>query len=240
MFYSKQACDMTVSNTTLINRLVDELLSNNEIDVHIHRMLLTADPRTPEFYLLPKIHKGKTPCPGRPIISGNGGPTEKISGFIDLILRPLVPVIRSYIKDTAHFLQPIDTNKTCKAHTLLVTMDVTSLYTNIPNFEGKRAIRTALENARSTDPSPTTRVHTSSILEMLGLVLERNNFSFNGDQYLQVGGTAMGTRVAPTYANLYMDWFETNYIYIPTQFNLRCTADTLTTSSFYGNMDVSH
>lgn len=213
MFYCKQACDMTLSNTTLVNRLVDRLLSNNEIDAHMHKMLVTTDPRTPEFYLLPKIHKGKTPCPGRPIISGNGGPTEKISGFIDLILRPLVPKIKSYIKDTAHFLQLIDTHKTCKANTLLVTMDVTSLYTNIPNHEGKRAIRTALESANQPRSSTITRVSTSSILEILGLVLERNNFSFNGEHFLQVGGTAMGTRVAPTYANLYMDWFETKHIY---------------------------
>ncbi len=31
-----------------------------------------------------------------------------------------------------------------------------------------------------------------------------NNFSFNGEQYLQTNGTAMGTRMAPSYANLFM------------------------------------
>ena len=40
------------------------------------------------------------------------------------------------------------------------------------------------------------------------MVLEFNNFDFNGDHYLQVGGTAMGTRVAPTFANLFMADFE--------------------------------
>ena len=35
------------------------------------------------------------------------------------------------------------------------------------------------------------------------------NFTFNDDHYLQVGGTAMGTGVAPNYANLFMDRFET-------------------------------
>ena len=35
------------------------------------------------------------------------------------------------------------------------------------------------------------------------------NFSFNGDHYLQTGGTAMGTSLAPNYANLFMDRFET-------------------------------
>ena len=35
------------------------------------------------------------------------------------------------------------------------------------------------------------------------------NFEFNGDHYLQIGGTAMGTALAPNYANLFMDRFET-------------------------------
>ena len=34
-------------------------------------------------------------------------------------------------------------------------------------------------------------------------------FKFNGDFYLQTGGTAIGTSLAPNYANLFMDKFET-------------------------------
>ena len=44
------------------------------------------------------------------------------------------------------------------------------------------------------------------------MVLTRNNFQFNGEQYLQIGGTAMGTRVAPTYANLFMRKLETEML----------------------------
>ena len=43
---------------------------------------------------------------------------------------------------------------------------------------------------------------------MLELVLKCNNFKFNRKHFLQVNGTAMGTRVAPTYANLFMAHFE--------------------------------
>ena len=35
-------------------------------------------------------------------------------------------------------------------------------------------------------------------------VLHKNNFQFNGEHYLQIGSTAMGTKVAPSYANLFM------------------------------------
>ena len=53
----------------------------------------------------------------------------------------------------------------------------------------------------------------SRIYELLELVLKCNNFVFDGDHYLQINGTAMGTHVAPTYANLFMDDFERKYIY---------------------------
>ena len=47
------------------------------------------------------------------------------------------------------------------------------------------------------------------IIRLLKLVLHSMNFEFNGDHYLQIGGTAMGTALAPNYANLFMDRFET-------------------------------
>ena len=44
-------------------------------------------PRMSEIYTLLKIHKPK--LAGRPIVSGNGGPTERISSFIDSLLQPI-------------------------------------------------------------------------------------------------------------------------------------------------------
>ena len=52
-----------------------------------------------------------------------------------------------------------------------------------------------------------------TVLTLLKMVLELNNFDFNGEHFLQVGGTAMGTRVAPTLANLFMADFEERFVY---------------------------
>jgi hypothetical protein len=40
------------------------------------------------------------------------------------------------------------------------------------------------------------------------MVLRKNNITFNGDHYLQINGTAMGTKMAPSYANIFMGKFE--------------------------------
>lgn len=46
------------------------------------------------------------------------------------------------------------------------------------------------------------------IRDLLHLVLHKNNFEFNGNHFLQTGGTAMGTRVAPSLANIFMGKIE--------------------------------
>ena len=38
--------------------------------------------RPQQFYHLPKIHKTLVNPPGRPIVSGSGGPTENISKLV--------------------------------------------------------------------------------------------------------------------------------------------------------------
>ncbi|PIK53658.1 hypothetical protein BSL78_09424 [Apostichopus japonicus] len=86
------------------------------------------------FYLLPKIHKpGNT---GRPITTGNGSPTEKITLFVDHFIKPLVPHINSYIHDSPNFLRKLEDIKNQIPSTAIIgTFDVTSLYTYIPHAE---------------------------------------------------------------------------------------------------------
>ena len=55
--------------------------------------------------------------------------------------------------------------------------------------------------------------HNSYIIELLELVLTNNHFEFNGEFYHQLSGTAMGTKLAPSYANLFMAKFEDKYVY---------------------------
>ena len=111
-------------------------------------------PKTAGFYMLPKIHKPTRPPPGCPIISANGCLTEQISEFFDFFLNLLVPKIKSYIKDTTDFARMIWNKAPVQDNTLLVTLDVTSLYTNIPNQKGTKACTKALLEALSRHEVP--------------------------------------------------------------------------------------
>ena len=87
-------------------------------------------------------------------------------------------------------------------------MDVTSLYTNIPQEEGINTVCKAYEAFYKND----TPIPTNSLRGLLRLILQENSFQFNGRNYLQTHGTAMGTKVAVSFANIFMSAVETEII----------------------------
>ena len=71
---------------------------------------------------------------------------------------------------------------------LLVSMDVTSLYNNIPHSDGIKACEEAWDERDIKYPP------THTLVKLLTLVLKCNNFEFNDQHYLQVQDTAIGTK----------------------------------------------
>ena len=208
-FYRKETKNLTPTHKQRIDSIIEELFQNNEISESTFKYLLNDGERTSIFYMLPKIHKNRDNPPGRPIVSSNDCPTEKISQMIDIILKPLIVQNKSYIEDTPDFLRKIQ-NIEMTDEDWLISLDVSSLYTNIPHKDGLRSVEMLLRTKRKGMELPTN----GSILKLLKCVLTMNNFMFNNEHYIQIQGTAMGTRVAPTYANIFMNNFEEKYVYL--------------------------
>ncbi|XP_073237462.1 uncharacterized protein [Porites lutea] len=162
-------------------------------------------PRIPVFYTLTKIHK-PTPV-GRPIVAGNDGPTERISSFVDSLLQPIAKSQKSYLKDTTDFVNFIE-RRNLPEEVFLVSLDVASLYTNIPQEEGINTVCKAYQ----TFYGENTPIPTQSLRKILDLILQENSFEFNGKNYLQTHGTAMGTKMAVAFANIFMSAVETEIL----------------------------
>ncbi|XP_071150518.1 uncharacterized protein [Mytilus edulis] len=199
-FYQKLDSDPTTSFSRDITNSLVEMHADGFIDDKTLEYLKPENPKPGRFYLLPKIHKANNP--GRPIVSANGHLTEKISEFVDFHLRQHVEDLPSHIKDTTDYLRKMQALNPLPSDTTLVSMDVTSLYTNIPHADGIDACK-EVWNSRPVKYPPT-----ECLVKMLTLVLKKNNFTFDGDHYLQVNGTAMGTKMAPSYANIFMGKLE--------------------------------
>ena len=53
---------------------------------------------------------------------------------------------------------------------------------------------------------------TDDLIKMAEFVLSKNFFEFNSDIFQQISGTAIGTKLAPSYACIYMDQVEQKFL----------------------------
>ena len=87
-------------------------------------------------------------------------------------------------------------------------MDVISLYTNIPQEEGIESVCRAYDIFYNNEPPVPTRL----IIRALRLILQENSFQFREGHYLRTHGTAMGTKMAVAFANIFMAKIETEIL----------------------------
>ena len=174
---------MVMGTSQRVTKLVTQMHKNNFIDDMTRKWFSQTrnPPRTPIFYTLTKIHK---PNPvRRPIILGCEGPTERLSFFVDKLLQPIAQQQRSYLKNTTDFINFIEKTKVSQ-NTILVSMDVTSLYTNIPQEEGIKTVCKASEKFHNYKPP----IPSHYLKDMLGLILKENSFQFMEGNFLQTHG----------------------------------------------------
>ena len=126
---------MVEATSQKVKQITEELYQGNYIDeMTVEWLSQTPNPpRVPVFYTLTKTHK-PTPV-GRPIVAGNDGPTERLSPFVDSILQSIAKSQKTHLKETTDFVNFIEWT-TLAEGTFLVSLDFTSLYTNIPQEEG--------------------------------------------------------------------------------------------------------
>ena len=86
-----------------------------------------------------------------------------------------------------------------------MTLDVVSLYPNIPHKEGCEASSFFLNQRRQPE------IPTSFLMSLIDFVLTHNNFTFENEHFLQLMGTAMGTKWA--LAMLAFLWENLNKIF---------------------------
>ena len=150
--------EITANKDKNVMKLIKELASNHshnltgkEVNYLCHFYFKTSG-----FYGLPKIHKSKIICQEakvqkKPFIrdrvlrpadlkfrligTGPRCPTSKLNNFVDILIKPFTLHVRNYLRDTIDFLNYL--LKTVPESTILVSFDVTSLYTNINHELGK-------------------------------------------------------------------------------------------------------
>ena len=193
--------DPTERQSIVIASLVEEAVSNQWIVKNEADFLVNRNPRTPYFYILPKVPKQRNPSPGRPIVSGIGSLLEPLSQFCesDSFLKPTVQATPRYFRDTKDILIHLQDFEFNPTRALLVGLDVESLYTSLPHDETLQVLEEVLMTTTWNYNTPQP-----FILECARLAMTENIFGFEDSLYIQRHGTSMGSTFAPSVAGLYV------------------------------------
>ncbi|CAF1544374.1 unnamed protein product [Adineta ricciae] len=155
------------------------------------------------LYFLPKAHKPNTPL--RPIVAGMQSPTIRISKWLDDLLRPLFNQLASdiAIENGTQLIKSVErwSENYLTSSTTFISMDVTDLYTMIPQEGGVVAIKRLLEehNLKQIDG-----IKKEIILALTRFVITNNYFYFDGSYYKQIRGGAMDISMTYSSCRIYM------------------------------------
>ena len=115
------------------------------------------------------------------------------------MISPIVRSLPSFVKGSKHAFQIFRDFNFLGEDKFIFTMDITSLYIAIPNGKGLLALKHFFDYALlSREPSSET------LLRLAELVLTLNGFLFADNYYKQISGVAIGTKMGPSYANLFV------------------------------------
>ena len=203
----------------------NDYLDNNNYESNY---ITNFDYNPASFYGLPKIHKSekiqnimkktnnvyvKMDPPQdltfRFITAGPNAPTSKLSEFIDILLKPYLNVIPSYIRDVTDYLNKMPVFRDEEMSDIqIVTCDVISLYPSLEQPLILKAVQYWIVNFPNLLHD---RFDCNFVLGAIEVILKNSHFMFNEECFNLIRGTATGTTVAPTLANLTMGYLEIEF-----------------------------
>jgi hypothetical protein len=159
--------------------------------------------RPGKFYVLPKMHKPVVK--GRPIVPSKGTMTYHTSRFLHNVLHPILKRLLTVCQSNLDIILALTQLEDLPEGAVILCADVRSLYPSIPIEYGLESIDIILERHASDIVDYASR---RLYIDLLRWVLTNNFLTFNSKEYHQRQGTAMGTPVAPTYANMVLSRLE--------------------------------
>ena len=185
-----------------INRFLRNLLETRIISDETYKRLYSTGGSLCTLYGLPKIHKQNIPL--RPILAGYRAPNYQLAKYLVPQLAHLTT--NEYtIKNSYEFC---DTVKLLNSRGFMVSLDVKSLFTNIPLHE---TIEIILQKLFSDAPTFNS-FDKQNFRKLLELSVLDTYFIFDETVYKQCDGMAMGSPLGPSFANIFMCHLEEMFL----------------------------
>ncbi|XP_077508404.1 uncharacterized protein LOC144119728 [Amblyomma americanum] len=216
--YDKKMMELLQDKSTYIALKKDPTLKvERELQKHLAYVFLFVPPQhkalyyrllchngsAPVLYGLPKIHKEGVPM--RPIVDFTRSPLCQLLGYLHRVFAPLVGKGPTLIRNSFDFTEKVR-DVVVEYDDIIVSFDVTSLFTSVPVDLAVDVCAAALQNDEKL--SERTPLEAQDLSRLLKFCLENTYFVFRGSFYKQVHGTAMGASISVTAANLTMEAIE--------------------------------
>ena len=127
---------------------------------------------------------------------------------MDYLLRPLVIESSSYIKDSQHLILKT-LEKEFPTDSKLFSCDFEALYTNIDHEDCLNYLSEFMK-----DKLINSDIKIEGFRIILNLILKNNYFKFEEKFYFQKKGIAMGSKVGPSIANIFVSFLERKWLVI--------------------------
>lgn len=191
--FEKISKDPTDTLKAKVNRLIT---SANAVVGSVHFTKIVGEYAPGYAYGNIKTHKTDNPL--RPIISQVPTPTYMLAKRLNTLLQPYLPTGHN-LRSTEEF---IDLLRGRQPSGILASIDVESLFTNVPVEETISIILDKVYNSSTLPPLQLSR----EILEKLlrACTTESPFRGPDGQLYRQKDGIAMGSPLGPLFANFYM------------------------------------
>ena len=173
------------------------MLNQSYINEDEYKKLYASGSNPGIMYGLPKIHKANIPL--RPVLSSFKTHNYNLAKF-------LIPYIDKYAKNEFTLVNSYEFFNDVKGlnideESFIVSLDIASLYTNVPINETKDILTTLIyENENESFRGMPKK----DFRKFLELAMEDTYFIFNGSYYKQIDGLAMGSPLSGTLANIFL------------------------------------
>ena len=183
-----------------ITDLLKDLKNSEVISVTVYKSLKPRGSGFGILYGLCKFHKQLVDnCPPfRPIMSAIKTPTYNLAKFLVPLLEPITTDMYT-VKNNFEFVKEIADQD---PGLFMVSMDVESLFTNIPLEETRNVCCDSLFR----NDAKVNNIKRIDFKKLLRAALQNKFFNFEGKISEQIDGVAMGSPLAPTFCE--QIWFN--------------------------------
>ncbi|BHF75226.1 hypothetical protein SprV_0501832100 [Sparganum proliferum] len=193
--------DMTKTLMSKINKDLASLRKSKAITQLDWQRMKPKDSAIARFYGLPKVHKPGTPL--RPIVSLRGTPTFGLAKWLFQRLKFLTQGSETTIHSAERFLEKLQGIRLTDDE-VMVSFDVISLFTSIPQHLAIETVQTLLEQHYNEMDNKRKTKHLVDLLKH-GL---KTFFTFNVATYEEVKGTPMGSPLSSLIAEAVLQRLE--------------------------------